>query len=56
MRKTDIEAIKIAVTLAKTECDEHKLCKNCRLYRDFDCELNKAPAHWDIQRILECFT
>lgn len=56
MRKEDTEAIKRAVALAKIECQEHHLCKQCKLYSEYDCVLDKPPAHWDIDEILKCFT
>lgn len=56
MRKEDIQAIKRAVALAKIECQEHVLCKQCRLFKDYGCVLDKPPAHFDVDEILERFT
>lgn len=56
MRKEDIQAIHRAVALAKHECQEHQLCKGCRLYKNHDCILNKPPAHFEVEEIIECFT
>lgn len=56
MRKEDIQAIKRAVALAKIECQEHHLCKECRLYYNNDCVLDRPPAHFDADEIIKCFT
>lgn len=57
MRKEDIQAIKRAIALAKIECQEHQLCKECRLYcGKYGCVLDKPPAHFDVDEILKCFT
>ena len=56
MRKEDIQAIKRVIALAKIECQEHVLCKQCRLFKDYGCVLDKPPAHFDVNEILERFT
>lgn len=56
MRKEDVQAIKRALAILRVECLEHKSCKSCPLSTSYDCMLNKPPMHYDIEKILECFT
>lgn len=56
MRKEDVQAIKRALAILRVECQKHKSCKSCPLSVDLDCIVSKPPMHYDIEKILECFT
>ncbi len=56
MRKEDEQAIKRALAILRHECLEHKSCKSCEFHVGYDCMLNRPPMHYDIEKILKCFT
>lgn len=56
IRKEDKEAIMRAFTIISMECDKHKRCKDCPLYKDYDCILEKPPACIEPLEIIKCFT
>ena len=56
MRNEDIQAIKRALAILRVECQEHKSCSKCSLYKDKMCILDRPPMHYDTDAIIKCFT
>lgn len=57
MRKEDKEAIQRTITLLHKECEEHRFCKQCRLYEQGKgCIIDCPPQFLDAQTIINCFT
>ena len=44
-----------ALETIKTECENHKRCKDCQLYISGGCviDLNFDPCEWDIESLME---
>lgn len=52
----DINKIHDAMKVLKDECKKYKECKDCTFYNNSDgptCYLEKEPASWDEEKIIE---
>lgn len=52
----DINKIRESMKVLKDECKKYKECKDCAFYNNSDgptCYLEKEPASWDEEKIIE---
>jgi len=52
MRKEDEQAIHRTLALLRKECQEHEMCRGCKLYRSNDCILSYPPAYFNPEEVI----
>lgn len=52
MRKEDEQAIHRTLALLRKECQEHSMCRGCKMYRSNDCILDKPPAYFNPKEVI----
>lgn len=53
MRKSDKQAIILALALFERECNNSDRCKDCNLYKDNWCLLDKPPSKLNATAIIK---
>lgn len=53
MRKSDKQAIILALALFERECNQHDRCSDCNLYKNGWCLLDKPPSRLNAISIIQ---